>query len=153
MKNKEYITDDCIIEDELYISIKDLIKCNICKNILKEPMQCKNCQKAYCKECFDNRLKNENKCYICGEQSEYIKSVDKAALLSNLKFLCKNCKHEIKYNEVSAHLKSGCKTNSSPTKLMDIIFKKNKVKKLSSDEVGNIKKEGNAINHLSSKKK
>ena len=39
-----YFTDDCLIEDEYYNGIKDLIKCKFCHKILKDPMMCNDCQ-------------------------------------------------------------------------------------------------------------
>lgn len=152
MKKAQYITDDCIIEDELYKSIKNLIKCNICQKIIKDPIRCKSCQNSYCKACIDNWIKNQNKCPNECQNPEYIKNLEIPALLTNIKYLCKNCKQEIKYYDVESHLKEGCKTNKSPTKLIDIIYKKKKLQRIPKDDIGRIRKDEKGINHLSSKK-
>lgn len=153
MKNEVFITDDCIIEDEAYLAVKDSIKCGLCKKILKEPIICKKCQNNYCKFCIDKwKLINKtcpNKC----QEPDYDKSADKPFILSMLKFICRNCKEEIKYNDRESHLKSGCKTNRNLSKLYDVIYKKKKLKKLTMDDVERVKKEGYDINHISSKKK
>ena len=68
-----------------------------------------------------------------------------------LTFLCRNCKEEIKYDDVESHLKSGCKTVLNPSTLFDFIYRKKILKKLESAAVARIKKEGHEINHISSK--
>ena len=153
MDNEPYITDECIIDDDTYREIKDLIKCNKCNKILKEPMLCKSCQTTYCKSCIEDWSQNYNHCPNNCENPEYVKSIDKSALLSTLKFLCNNCKEEVKYNNVESHLKLGCQTNQTTSKLFQTITKKKKLRKLTSEEVQRVKDEGEKINHLSSKKK
>ena len=149
MKKEEYITDDCVVEnDPTYIGIKNLIICPICNNIYKNPMQCNNCQKIFCKKCIEN-YKNDNICPINCQNPKYRESEDKNALLSLLKFLCKNCKKEISYNDIQSHLSSGCTTNLLQTKLFEEIFAKKKLKKLEKNE--KYKLIGKNVNHLSSK--
>ena len=147
MKKNDFLTDDCIIEDEVYAGIKDIIKCKYCFKILKEPMICRDCQNVYCKACIDKKP-NICKC----KNPDYVPSIDKKAVLSMLKYRCKNCKKEVKYNEVESHLNKGCKKNLTETKLIEQIYKKKKLKKLSYDEIGEITNKGQKINHLSSKK-
>ena len=137
-----YITDECVIKDDSYKSIKDIIYCQECKNILKEPMFCINCQNICCKNCIKNN---------CCINPNYILSKDKVHTLSILKFLCKNCKKEIKYDDVQSHLNSKCETNKNPTKYMDLIYnkKEKKLRKLDKDEIKTLTNK--PINHLSSK--
>ena len=150
MKNNDFITDDCVIQDDVYSGIKDIIKCKICSKILKEPMLCRECQSVYCKACIDN-IDNKHKiCPKC-ENPEYVPSIDKSAILSMLKFLCKNCKKEIKYNDVESHLNKGCKKNLTENKLIEQIYKKKELKKLTPDEIEEVRNKGHKINHLSSK--
>ena len=146
MNNNEYITDDCIIEDDVYSGVKDIVKCKICSKILKDPMICRDCQNVYCKACIDEQ-KNCPKC----NNSEFVSSIDKKALLSLLKFRCKNCKNEIKYNDVESHLNTGCKKNLKENKLIEQIYKKKQLKKLEYDEIEQIRNKGHKINHISSK--
>lgn len=149
----DFITDASVIEDDYYLRVKEIIKCNLCNKIFKDPVLCKNCQKTYCKVCIENWIKTEGTCPNCEKESEYPENIDKSALLFSLKFLCKNCKEEIKYNDVESHLQIGCITNKNSSNLFDAIYKKKKLIKLSPEEVNKIKKNKQYINHLSSKKK
>lgn len=151
MEDNAYINDDCILENEAYKIFKDKIICDLCKKILKEPIICKNCQQNYCKVCIDEWKKKENKCPNNCNKPDYAKSVDKPGILAMLTFLCRNCKEEIKYNDVESHLKSGCKKVKNPTKLIDFIYRKRKLYKLTKDEVKKVKEEGHTIRHISSK--
>ena len=152
MQNGIYITDDCIIENEAYQIFKDKIKCDLCHKILKDPIICKKCQNNYCKICIDKwKKKNKKKCPNNCKKADYDKSADKPGILAMLTFLCRNCKEEIKYDDVESHLKSGCKTVLNPSTLFDFIYRKKILKKLESAAVARIKKEGHEINHISSK--
>ena len=153
MEKGNFITDDCIIENESYLDVKEFIKCALCGKIFKKPVLCKNCQHTYCKDCIELRKSNEEgKCPNCGEESEFIKSIDKYVLLSTLKFLCNNCKEEIKYNDVESHLQKGCITNKNQSTLLETIYKKKRIYKLTPYEIEKIKDEKHNVNHLSSKK-
>lgn len=151
MINDLFITDDCIIEDEIYNGFKDLVKCFICKNILKDPMMCTKCQKVFCKDCIEIYTKQNKKCPNKCKKSKYKKCDDKSAMLSMLKFRCKNCKEEVKYNNVKIHLSSGCETNLTQSRLIDSLYEKRKLIKLSKDDVGKITNLGQKVNHLSRK--
>ena len=152
MENEKYITDDCIVENELYKAFKDKIKCDLCNNILKEPIICKNCQKNYCKACIDQwKKKHKKKCPNDCKKAKFDKSSDRASILEMLTFLCRNCKEEIKYKDVESHLKSGCKEVKNTSTLFDFIYRKKKLKKLTSNDAANAKKERHKINHISSK--
>ena len=139
-----FITDDCVIKDDTYNSIKDIILCKECQKILKEPMFCVNCQNNFCKNCIKNN---------CCENPNYVPSKDKRHTLSILKFLCRNCYREIKYDDVESHLKAGCKKVEKPTKLIDLIYnqKRKKFRKLDNDEIKALSNQ--KLNHLSSKNK
>ena len=54
LTKNEYFSDDCIIEDSLYIAVKDLLICPLCNKIFKEPYICNECLNAYCKKCLEN---------------------------------------------------------------------------------------------------
>ena len=151
MKENDYITDDCIIEDDTYLGIKDLIICPLCSKIFKEPMRCKECQNIYCKTCIDDWLKKNNICPGNCINPAYVQSDDKKGVLSLLKFRCQNCKEEIKYNDVESHLNSGCETSRTESKLIESIYKKKKLKKLTNKEIEEIIDKGHKINHISSK--
>ena len=148
MENEPYITDDCVIKDETYYGFINLVKCDICQKILKDPMMCKNCQKVFCKSCIEKEKTCLNKNCI---QSEFVKSIDKKAILNMLKFLCSNCKEEIKYEDVEMHLSSGCKKRENELRLSDCLYKKKELKKLTSEEVAEARDKGHKIYQLSGK--
>ena len=147
----EYIDDDCLIQDENYLTFKPLMDCFICKKILKNPVMCSNCQSNFCKKCIENWSDEHSKCPNNCENSEYKTNQDKMALLSILKFKCKNCKSEVKYNDVKSHVDSGCGKLERESKLCEIIYKKKKLKKLTSEEVKKAKEKNEEINYITSK--
>ena len=149
MKKNEFITEDCIIEDETFSKFKNTLKCSICKKILKNPMQCNKCQRVFCKECIENYPKSKKKCPNGCKKPNYRANEDKLAMLSLLKFLCNNCKEEISYNDVESHLNRGCITNLSTCTLFDEIYAKKKLKKIKKNEIKNLNQKN--INYLSSK--
>jgi len=40
LDKENYFSDDCIVKDNFFISIEDLLKCPLCNKILKEPYKC-----------------------------------------------------------------------------------------------------------------
>lgn len=148
MENKPYITDDCVIKDETYFGFQNLVKCDICQKILKDPMMCKNCQKVFCKSCIEREKSCPNK--NCME-NEFVESKDKKVMLSMLKFLCSNCKEEIKYEDVEKHLSSGCKKRENELRLSDSFYKRKALKKLTPEEIAEARNKGHKIYQLSGK--
>lgn len=148
----DYINDECIIEDENYLTFKPLMTCQLCNKILKNPMMCLNCQTNFCEKCIEKWSDDFDKCPKNCEHPNYKPSKDKLALLSMIKYKCKNCKREIKYNDVESHLKLGCGKKQEEDRLCDIIYKKKKLKKLTNDEIKAVKDKKKEINHLTSKK-
>lgn len=149
--NNLYIDDDCVIKDENYIMIKSLILCEICNKILKNPMMCKLCQKSFCKDCIEKWEDNYAKCPSKCDNPIYIKNNDKLAILSLLKFICKNCKEEVKYNDIQTHLNSDCNKNENQSKLCDILYKKKRLKSLTKEDMYFIKQRKQKITYLRSK--
>ena len=149
--NDLYIDDDCVIKDENYFMIKSLILCELCNKILKSPMMCSSCQKNFCKDCIekweDNYAHCPNKC----NNPTYIKNNDKLAILSLLKFICKNCKEEVKYNDIQTHVNSNCNRNENQSKLSDILYKKKRLKQLTKEEMYYIKQRKGKITYITSK--
>ena len=96
-------------------------------------------------------VKKEKKCPNKCKKPKYVECVDKKVILSLLQFRCQNCKEEIKYNDVQKHLDSGCETNLNTARLVDSIYVKKKLKKLTKEEINNIALNGKKVNHLSSK--
>ena len=139
LKKDEYFSDDCVVEDTLYISLKDLITCPLCSKILKEPYICNECQKVYCKKCLekDYRLK------ICPEkkiQTKFSPDVNSNRLISNLKYRCRNCLEIVVQSDIKTHLESNCRKAERVKKektLSEIIQTKKELIKLSLNEVKN----------------
>ena len=147
----DYINDDCIIEDENFLTFKPLIMCGLCNKILKKPKMCLKCQTNFCEKCIEKWSDDFEKCPKNCENPDYQPNKDKLAILSMIKFKCKNCKREIKYNDVESHLKLGCGKKQEEDRLCNIIYKKKKLKKLTNDEIKAVKEKGKEINHLTSK--
>ena len=148
IKNLEpYFDENNPIEDDCYNAIKDLIKCEYCAKILKDPMMCNECQRTYCNKCID-KLNSDN--HDCKKLS-FFQSMEAISLLNKLKYLCKNCKSEIKKENIETHLKEVCIKKENPSKLKNEIYKKKSLQKLTRDEIKKLKKE--KVKHKTCKKK
>ena len=137
----EYFSDDCIVKDDLYISLKELLICPLCHKILKEPYMCKVCQSVYCKKCLEN-YSNLKKCPKDGKESVFIKSISKKDLLSKLKYKCKNCSKIVFQTDINAHLEKNCDNDEreeDEKTLSEIIKTKKQLIKLSQKEIKNKK--------------
>ena len=110
-------------------------------------MMCRECLGTFCLNCIEELGKDNHKC----ESPVYVENTNAKALLGTLKYLCKNCKSEIKGSDIENHLKEGCKKNQNPSKLMDGIYRKEKLRKLSPGEIKKLSDENTKVNHISSK--
>ena len=119
-----YIDDDCLIEDEFYNDIKEMIECKLCQKLLKTPMMCNVCGSAFCNNCVKKMQKKKDKSHKC-KKAKYIENKNVIKMMSKLKYLCRNCKNEVKKEDIENHLKQGCEKLENPTRLMDSIYKKN----------------------------
>jgi len=138
LEKEEYFSDDCIVEDNLYLGIKDMIICPLCNKILKEPYMCSECQNVYCKKCLED-YSNLKKCPKDEKNTKFIHSIAKNDLLSKLKYKCKNCLKEVVQTDIKAHLESNCESNNnnyeSEKTLAEIIQTKKELIKLSKEEM------------------
>ena len=135
----EYFSDDCIIKDQIYLNIKDLITCPLCNKILKEPYMCIECQNAYCKKCLEN-YSNLKRCPNDNKNTKFTHCIQKNDLLSKLKYRCKNCLKEVVQTDIQSHLKSNCKANTHIERqktLSEMIQTKKELIKLSKKEMEN----------------
>ena len=146
----EYFCDECIIQDANFLAFNSLMKCHICNKILKNPMMCVNCQGIFCKKCIEKWQEKNEKCPNNCNQPNYAQNKDKIALLSMIKYKCKNCKEIVNYYDVDYHLGLKC-GNAKENRLVDIIYKKRKLNRLTDDEVKQIKESKIPINYLTSK--
>ena len=137
LEKDEYFADDCIIENDLYNSIKGMIKCDLCHKILKDPYMCNDCQKVYCKKC----LENYSQLKICPykyNEATFSPCLQKIALLSKIKYRCKNCKKEVIQTDIKTHLESNCEHKEKLERektLAEIIQTKKSLIKLSSEDM------------------
>ena len=132
----EYFSDDCIVEDPLYIAVKDLLDCPLCKKILKEPYICNECQNAYCKKCLE-KYSNLKKCPFDNKKTKFNFFIDRNELLSKLKYKCKNCSEIVAQNDIEKHLKENCDHNEIRREktLAEIINSKKELIKLSKEDI------------------
>ena len=142
-----YFDENSLIEDDHYNSIKSIIQCKYCNKILKEPLMCRECLGTFCLNCIEELGKDNHKC----ESPVYIENTNAKSLLGTLKYLCKNCKSEIKGSDIENHLKEGCISNRNMSKLFDTIYRKEKLRKLALDEIKRLSNEKFNVNHISRK--
>ena len=145
---EKYINNKTVIKDEIYNKFKNSVTCQICQNILIDPLICFQCQKLFCKNCIDkNNATCPNKCnelYL----KKYLRTTD---ILSKLKFKCYKCQKEIYYEEVMKHQDENCSNNNS-SNINDIKIRQTKLKKLSLEEINDFKRKGNEITYITCKK-
>ena len=148
LDKEDYFSDDCIVKDNFFISIEDLLKCPLCNKILKEPYMCKDCQSVYCKKCLENNS-NLKKCPKDGKEITFIYSIVKNDLLSKLKYKCKKCSKIVIQTDIKSHLEENCKHEENNRKrektLAEIIRTKKQLIKLSEKEIQK-KKIDNTLN-------
>ena len=142
-----YFDDDCLIKDDVYNNVKEMVKCKYCNNILKEPMMCNKCQGAFCKNCIDELDEENHKC----QNPTYAKHAMAISLLGTLKYRCKNCQMEIKKQDIKNHIEKGCVRNANPTKLMDAFQRKVSLRKVDSSEIKEFPERNIKVNHISGK--
>ena len=142
-----YFGDKDLIEDDYYNGIKDLIKCKYCHKILNEPMMCLKCQGTFCKKCTNELVMETHQC----ENPTYVENKSAIFMLQNLKYLCPNCKTEIKQSDIEKHIKEGCNKVDNPTKLMDEIFRKKALRKVNKDDIKKLSEQKQNINYITSK--
>ena len=111
-KIRTYNPENIIIKT----NIEDLI-CSICFNILNNPISCsdKKNSHAFCKECIDIFLEENNKCPICKLVFEYKINNNLKNELNNLSFKClfknEGCEEILYYSDYLNH-NNNCKYNN-----------------------------------------
>ena len=137
LEKDQYFSDDCIIENDFYTSIKELIKCDLCDKILKDPYMCNKCQNVYCKKCLED-YSQLKRCPYEKTDTTFIPCLQKNELLSKIKYRCKNCKKEVIQTDIKAHLESNCEHNEKMERektLAEIIQTKKSMIKLSKEDM------------------
>ena len=140
LEKDEYFDEDSPIENQLYLSLKDLLICPYCQELIKDPFMCSKCQKNYCKKCLEE-YSNMKKCPNDNKESEFKHSIMINEMLSKLKYKCKNCKKEIFQSDIKAHLEEKCEyiEDEHEKSLSEIIQTKKELIKLSPQEMENKK--------------
>ena len=150
MEKEDYFSDDCIVENNYYKTLKDLLTCPLCSKIFKEPLMCSNCQKVYCQKCLELKYIKGKICPNNCKNITFIKSIVKNEMLSKILYKCKNCSKEVMQNDIKSHLESNCSPQSERTKTLSEIYQtKKEIIRLSPQEMSKIDK--NSINHFTSK--
>ena len=149
LDKEDYFTDDSIVENQLYFSLKDLITCPLCHKILNNPFMCTKCQETYCTKCLEN-YSNLKKCPKENIETEFKHSIIKSEMLSKLKYKCKNCKKEVIKDEIKSHLEENCKYVELEREktLAEIIKTKKELIKLSKEEMANKKVDNSFTSNL-----
>ena len=150
---EEYVNLKTIVEDDVYELFKDLVICNICKNIFINPFMCVKCQGTYCKKCLDKWKEENEKCPNNCETASYQECKLKNDILVKLKFICVGCRKEIQYNEAQKHHETCCPNKTSSNINMNHLRKipEIKIKKVSNNEIDKYLKDGNTMTYITGK--
>lgn len=105
---KDYINEETVVKDEIYNSIKDSIICQICKDIMINPMKCMECPNSFCIKCIEKWNLRKKTCPNRCQNPNYKFNRPLLQILSNLKFECKKCKNIINYDDMIKHINSKC---------------------------------------------
>ena len=107
--------------------------------------------KSYCKNCLKNWV---NTCPNNCENPQYVKNKSVIDILSKLKYECQNCGKQIKSEDIKSHLDSNCvKISNKPKTLAEEFKTKKTLRKLTTEEILELEKNGKKFSYISSKKK
>jgi hypothetical protein len=111
-----YVYEDEYIDNKADVAafLTELV-CGVCNYILKNPLECKICEKPICAECKGHWFaKNPNHCPFCRSNSQFDK-VNRITrnLLAKIKFQCcyrdRGCKEVLTYADLFRH-QASCPT-------------------------------------------
>ena len=103
------ISEERLINNDKNIeTIKNILKCKICKNILLNPYDCSKCGNTFCYKCINNLKQNNLPCpFNCKLFEITPSSFGLKKILNQLKFDCINkkngCNEAISYTEIEKH--------------------------------------------------
>jgi len=110
-----------IVNKEYYDGIKEQVKCPICLDIVRKPVQCIKCQHFFCLVCSNNLKECPFRC----NNKIFKDSIICKNLLSELTIKCQ-CGCEIRYDLFEKHKKEECMlTNYSKLKKRCELLEKN----------------------------
>jgi len=58
------ISEDQIINKEIFKGFEDEITCSICLKLLRDPTSCSKCETCFCKTCIEEWMKKNNSCTL-----------------------------------------------------------------------------------------
>lgn len=92
------------IDTESFPLLAEFFTCSYCKKIPKQPMQCRICNRVYCKDC----LANNKIPHLC-KGSEFKVNEKMVSLIEKLKLKCKNgCGEKIPQSQIEEHYMMKC---------------------------------------------
>lgn len=97
------IDADMVVNKSLLTALDEIAICNICKNIVWNPMECNKCEHCFCKICIDNWLNQSRTCPFKCNNMTFKESRMARSMLSNLLFKCSKCGEVIKYENSEIH--------------------------------------------------
>jgi hypothetical protein len=110
-RRKQGIDFDQILNRESISEIEEIMKCNICFQVMINPYDCEICEQSFCYDCIMNLFENDKLCPGgCEEKKLKQSSSGIKVMLQGLNFKCINneCKDVIPYKDYMTHLKD-CK--------------------------------------------
>ena len=96
-----------LINKEYLSTLSHIIFCEICHNILLDPVQCCSCEQCYCRSCIEAAKPLHRQCLHCDSIS-FKKSVLMNKILSKCNFKCCQCGKHIMYVDLLNHYKLNC---------------------------------------------
>ena len=109
-----------VLNKTLLEALDEIANCNICKNIVWNPMECNKCEHCFCKSCIDNWLSQSHTCPFKCSGMSFKESRMARSMLSNLLFKCNKCGEVVKYENYENHVLSCPRENTrnAPSKKM-----------------------------------
>ncbi len=98
------------VDERFRSTVSEDLHCAICRNVLKDPKQCKENEHHFCEQCIVGHLKVSRTCPLCQEYLS-VKSLKKPSRfiqnsLDSLEISCENtgCKAVVYLGELTSHI-------------------------------------------------
>ena len=95
---KSKINNDMTKVDE---NLLEDLKCCICLEFARDPVETNCCQRIMCKTCMD---KLSNMCPICRKKCTYSSSMVTKRMINHLDYECEYCTEKMKMGELKSHM-------------------------------------------------
>ena len=130
--SKITLEPELVLNKSLLQALDEIAICNICKNIVWNPLECNKCEHCFCKNCIENWLIQSHTCPFKCSGMSFKESRMIRSMLSNLLFKCGKCSEVIKYENYDNHFFI-CPNKSNKNSNLSLNKKKSKFEKY--DEV------------------